>query len=376
MNVMTPELNQETINDTAKLIMHRLVARMLARDHSLIARAKVSLAKQADRFPNRTFIQEWEQLLALPVDDIRRLLTSRNEEMTRLRLSSPFKLAEGVDFTDTAFRRRIWRAARRIAVRGAEYTDTSNPWSRFSAGRPEPKAEHSTKETALVPMDAIYFDLDGTLTDPKVGITRSIQYALARLDQAAPPADELTWCIGPPLRASFLSMLGSDDLADRAVTFYRERFGDIGIYETSVYPGITDILSSLQGSGRRLFVATSKPVVYASRIVEHFDMSGHFEQVFGSELDGTRADKTELLDYALKTSGADRQRATMVGDRRHDMLGARNNGVTAIGVLYGYGSEHELVEAGAHQVCASPLDVLKSVNRSAQGQVTPPALSG
>jgi len=213
----------------------------------------------------------------------------------------------------------------------------------------------------MVPMDAIYFDLDGTLTDPKVGITRSIRYALIRLDHAPPPEDELTWCIGPPLRASFLTMLGRDDLADRAVTLYRERFGDIGIYENSVYPGITEILSSLQASGRRLFVATSKPVVYASRIVEHFDISGHFEQVFGADLDGRRADKTELLGYALKISGADRQRATMVGDRRHDVVGALNNGMRAIGVLYGYGSEAELVEAGAHQVCASPHAVLKSI---------------
>ena len=136
----------------------------------------------------------------------------------------------------------------------------------------------------MTAMGEVYFDLDGTLTDPNIGITRSIRYALAKLDCAAPAEDELTWCIGPPLRASFRTMLGSDALADRALTFYRERFGDIGIYENTVYPGVVAILETLQASGRRLFVATSKPVVYASRIVEHFDMSGHFEQVFGSEL--------------------------------------------------------------------------------------------
>jgi phosphoglycolate phosphatase len=206
----------------------------------------------------------------------------------------------------------------------------------------------------------VYFDLDGTLTDPKIGITRSIRYALTKLDCAAPAEDELTWCIGPLLRASFRSMLGSDDLADRAVTLYRERFGDIGIYENSVYPGVVAILSSLRASGRRLFVATSKPVVYASRIVEHFDMSRYFERVFGAELDGTRADKTELLDYALKASNVDRQHATMIGDRSHDMIGARNNGMTAIGVLYGYGSEAELIEAGAHEICASPHECSKA----------------
>jgi phosphoglycolate phosphatase len=207
----------------------------------------------------------------------------------------------------------------------------------------------------------IYFDLDGTLTDPKIGITRSIQYALTRLDQAVPPEDELTWCIGPPLQASFRTMLGNDDLADRAVALYRERFGDTGIFENSVYPGIVEVLSALRVSGRRLFVATSKPVVYATRIIDHFAMNVYFERVFGSELDGTRADKTELLDFALKASGTDPQRATMIGDRRHDMIGARNNGMTAIGVLYGYGSEAELVAAGAHRVCASPAGLLESI---------------
>jgi phosphoglycolate phosphatase len=217
-------------------------------------------------------------------------------------------------------------------------------------------------------MDTVYFDLDGTLTDPKIGITRSIRYALAELDQMAPPEDELTWCIGPPLRASFRTMLGRDDLADRAVTLYRERFGDIGIYENSVYPGIPEMLSTLQASRRRLFVVTSKPIVYATRIVDHFKMSIYFERVFGSELDGTREDKTELLRYALKTSGADRQRAIMIGDRRHDVVGARNNGMTAIGVLYGYGSEAELVDAGAHQVCPSPQQVPETISQAARAQ--------
>jgi phosphoglycolate phosphatase len=131
----------------------------------------------------------------------------------------------------------------------------------------------SWKEHLMTAMGEVYFDLDGTLTDPNIGITRSIRYALAKLDCAAPAEDELTWCIGPPLRASFRTMLGSDALADRALTFYRERFGDIGIYENTVYPGVVAILETLQASGRRLFVATSRPVAYASRIVEHFNMT-------------------------------------------------------------------------------------------------------
>ena len=149
-------------------------------------------------------------------------------------------------------------------------------------------------------MDTIYFDLDGTLTDPKPGITRSIQYALQRLDHPTiPTEDELTWCIGPPLRTSFVRLLG-DHSADRAVALYRERFSDIGLYENRVYDGIGEVLTTLRASGHRLFVATSKAHVFADRIIDHFGLRHHFEHVFGAELDGTRADKSHLLEYALK----------------------------------------------------------------------------
>jgi phosphoglycolate phosphatase len=218
-------------------------------------------------------------------------------------------------------------------------------------------------------MDGVYFDLDGTLTDPKIGITRSIKHALHELDRISPPEDELAWCIGPPLRASFATLLGRDDLADIALSIYRKRFGDIGIYENSVYPGIEDVLTSLIKSGRRLFVATSKPSIYAEHIIEHFKMTGYFERVFGSELDGTRSDKTELLHYALKMTSADPLQSVMVGDRSHDMIGARNNGMTAIGVLYGYGDKKELVDAGAHHICVTPLELLAYITRSADPTV-------
>jgi phosphoglycolate phosphatase len=208
-------------------------------------------------------------------------------------------------------------------------------------------------------MDAIFFDLDGTLTDPKPGITRSIQYALDKLGQPTiPTEDELTWCIGPPLRASFVKMLGTEAAADLAVAHYRERFSDIGLYENGVYAGVEDVLTTLQQSGRRLFVATSKPHVYATRIIEHFDLRRHFERVFGSELDGRRADKSDLLAYALKTTAVDSSHAVMIGDRSHDMIGARNNGIKGIGVLYGYGSEQELTAAGAYHLCATPKAIL------------------
>jgi phosphoglycolate phosphatase len=218
-------------------------------------------------------------------------------------------------------------------------------------------------------MKTIYFDLDGTLTDPKVGITRSIQYALEKLGRVAPPEEDLTWCIGPPLRGSLLKLLGDDHLADRAVSFYRERFSDIGIYENGVYAGIEDTLSLLTGRGRRLFVATSKPRIYAERIIDHFNLGSYFDCVFGSELDGTRSDKTELLKYALEAGRIDPTDAVMVGDRSHDIVGARNNRMRALGVLYGYGSKDELIQAGAHHVCATPQEVPDHTAPSATQQL-------
>jgi phosphoglycolate phosphatase len=203
-------------------------------------------------------------------------------------------------------------------------------------------------------MNNIYFDLDGTLTDPKPGITRSIQYALRKLDRPAPSEDELTWCIGPPLRASFATLLGDDSLADRGVALYRERFADIGLYENAVYPDIEHVLTGLARPGRRLFVATSKPAVYAKRIIEHFNLARHFETVFGSELDGTRVHKGELLAYAIEIAGTDPAQSIMIGDRSHDIVGAKHNGMEAIGVAYGYGSPEELIDAGASHICATP----------------------
>jgi len=209
---------------------------------------------------------------------------------------------------------------------------------------------------------ALFFDLDGTLTDPKPGITGSIQYALEKLDRPVPTQDELTWCIGPPLRASFARLLGGEELADRGVEFYRERFGDVGLFENSVYPEIADVLAALSKTPRRIFVATSKPHVFAKRIVEHFGLDGYFEHVFGSELDGTRVHKDELLAYALEVTGVDPAQALMIGDRSHDVVGAKKNGIDAIGVTYGYGSPTELLEAGASHLCASPRAVLDHIH--------------
>ncbi|TPQ37170.1 HAD family hydrolase [Bradyrhizobium guangdongense] len=207
-------------------------------------------------------------------------------------------------------------------------------------------------------MHTIYFDLDGTLTDPKPGITRSIQYALEKLDQPVPTEDELTWCIGPPLHASLKRLTGTDELADRALLLYRERFGDVGLFENEAYGGIEDTLAALAATSPRMFVATSKPRVFAERIIDHFGLRRHFARVFGSELDGTRVDKGDLLAYALAEEKVDPRSAVMIGDRSHDVVGARKNGMTAIGVLYGYGSEAELRDAGAHHICAAHPELL------------------
>jgi len=207
-------------------------------------------------------------------------------------------------------------------------------------------------------MQTIYFDLDGTLTDPKPGITGSIQYALEKLGMAVPSQDELSWCIGPPLHASLKALIGTEALADQALLLYRERFSEVGLFENSPYPGIHDTLAAVAATGARMFVATSKPAIYATRIVDHFGLTPYFERVFGSELDGTRVDKRDLLRYALDEAKVDPTSATMIGDRSHDVVGARTNRMTAIGVLYGYGSEAELRDAGAHHICAAHPELL------------------
>ncbi len=159
-------------------------------------------------------------------------------------------------------------------------------------------------------------------------------------------------------------LLGGEELADRAVELYRERFGDVGLFENSVYPDIAEVLAELRGRPGRIFVATSKPHVFASRIVAHFGLSGYFDHVFGSELDGTRVNKVDLLAYALEQTGADPARALMIGDRSHDVIGANRNGIRAVGVTYGYGTPQELTEAGASHLCASPRAVLDHIHSS------------
>lgn len=208
----------------------------------------------------------------------------------------------------------------------------------------------------------LLFDLDGTLTDPFHGITRCISHALLELGRTAPPQVDLRWCIGPPLKSSFAKLLASDDdrLTEEAVAIYRERFGTVGLFENNVYEGIPEALEALQGMGHRLYVATSKPTVYAKQIVEHFGLQPYFRAVHGSELDGTRSDKTVLIAHILKREAIAPSETRMVGDREHDMIGAKANGVCGIGVLWGYGTQAELEASGA-EACIGHPQALKSL---------------
>jgi phosphoglycolate phosphatase len=202
----------------------------------------------------------------------------------------------------------------------------------------------------------VFFDLDGTLTDPKTGIIRSIVYALDRLGVESPDEEELTWCIGPPLSSSFCTLVG-DRAAPEAVRYYRERFNEHGWQENALYEGIAAALEQLATAGNRLYVATSKPHVFAARIVTHFGLDSYFSGVFGSELDGTRSDKADLLRFALsRLRPADEP--SMVGDRMHDVIGAKLNGMRAIAVTYGYGSREELEQAGADGFADSPQQIV------------------
>ncbi len=204
-------------------------------------------------------------------------------------------------------------------------------------------------------MTTILFDLDGTLTDPVVGIAASLRHALVALGRPAP--DDLTWCIGPPLQESLRALLGDEGPVDEAVTLYRERYGEIGLFENAVYPGIEEVLRGLRGEGRRLFVATSKLAIYARRILAHFALDGYFETIYGAELDGTRSDKSALIAWILEREGLAAASVVMVGDRSHDMVGARNNRVATVGVLFGYGTRAELEAAGADALAERPGDL-------------------
>jgi len=189
----------------------------------------------------------------------------------------------------------------------------------------------------------ILFDLDGTLIDPKLGITKSIQYALEKMGVQVPSAESLEWCIGPPLHDSLRTLLsGADDaVAARALDFFRERFEPVGKFEATVYPGVSDALSRIRQLGYKSYLATSKPQTIAAQILAHFGLHDYFDGVYGST-----QDKAELIAHILQAESIDPAAALMVGDRQHDIFGAKKCLVRSVAVTYGYGSLDELSAAG------------------------------
>jgi haloacid dehalogenase superfamily, subfamily IA, variant 1 with third motif having Dx(3-4)D or Dx(3-4)E len=207
----------------------------------------------------------------------------------------------------------------------------------------------------------LLFDLDGTITDPKPGITGAVRYALATLGRPAPEDDDLAWVIGPPLRETFRTLLG-EALVERAIELYREQYGATGYKDAIVIPGMPETLDRLAADGYRLFVATSKPHFYARRVLAHFGLADRFVTIHGAELDGTHDNKGELIAHILATEGLAPAGTLMIGDRKHDVLGAARNGVPCIGVAWGYGSHGELAEAGARHICAVPAELPQVVS--------------
>lgn len=205
--------------------------------------------------------------------------------------------------------------------------------------------------------DYILFDLDGTLTDPKEGITKSVQYALADFGIEEKNLDKLEVFIGPPLKESFIEFYNFNEQdALKAVDKYRERFVVTGIFENKIYEGIPELLNKLHEKGCRISIASSKPTVLVERILDYFDIAKYFDYVVGSELDGRRTKKEEVVEEALRQmvpQNVDRRNVAMIGDRKFDIEGARTFGLTGIAVSYGYAPEGELEVAGADYIVGS-----------------------
>ena len=197
--------------------------------------------------------------------------------------------------------------------------------------------------------DILFFDLDGTLTDPGLGITNAVMYSLEKYGLPLPERQSLYKFIGPPLTWSYQNYYGfSEEQSIEAVKFYREHYGVKGLFENEVYPGIPELLAKLREAGKTLVVATSKPEKFAVQILEHFGLAGYFHHICGAAFDESRGSKHEVIEYAISRCGdPDRGRIIMIGDREHDILGAKQSGLASCGVLYGYGDRAEHACAGA-----------------------------
>ncbi|MGN0443923.1 MAG: HAD family hydrolase [Acutalibacteraceae bacterium] len=211
--------------------------------------------------------------------------------------------------------------------------------------------------------DIILFDLDGTLTDSGLGITNSVKYALEKEGITVNDRSELFRFIGPPLVESFQKFYGfSPEKALEITHVYREYYSEKGIFENEVYDGIEELLRKLKENGKRIIVATSKPELFARKIFDHFSLSQYFEYIAGSNMNETRTGKSEVIEYALESCGVTNlEKVIMVGDREHDIWGAKKTGTASIGVIWGYGSREELQKAGADYIAQTPDEVFNIV---------------
>ncbi|WP_028514353.1 HAD hydrolase-like protein [Ruminococcus flavefaciens] len=202
--------------------------------------------------------------------------------------------------------------------------------------------------------DTLLFDLDGTLTDSTEGIVRCLEYALERMGFDIP--EDKNKFLGPPLYRSFAEFCGmNEEQVNEAVRIFRERYSTVGLFENRVYEGVPEMLKRLRDGGKRIMVATSKPEVYAVRIFDRFGLSQFFEIVGGANINGTRNDKDEVIEYVLEKAGiSDRSSVLMIGDRRQDVIGAHKTGLKCMGILWGFGSIEELTEAGADFIAETP----------------------
>ncbi len=225
----------------------------------------------------------------------------------------------------------------------------------------------------------ILFDLDGTLTDPKDGITRCIQFSLEHFGVPIPHSDQLTWCIGPPLRESFSRLLNTKDdtVLDQALSRYRKRFSETGMFENVIYPEVAISLRKIKQAGFRVFLATSKPRVFAEQILEYFNLTKFFHAAYGSELNGRFSDKGELIAHIIEFENLDPKESLIVGDRIHDIIGGKKNGVMTASVSYGYGTHKEIASSKPDIIFDAFSELLpflkieaspnKNINRCASG---------
>ncbi len=212
-------------------------------------------------------------------------------------------------------------------------------------------------------MKYILFDLDGTITDSQLGIKNSVEYALNYFNISVADKNELNKYIGPPLRESFMKFAGlSEEQSRTAMIKYREYYGPKGIFENRLYEGIEELLKNINAKGKKVVLATSKPWIYAEIILEHFKIKKYFDFVAGSELNSVRTGKADVIKYAVDKFNIDVKNAVMIGDREHDIEGAKINGIKTIGVLYGFGSRDELEAAGADYIAENVKNIYEFID--------------